>query len=72
MMSQAPPKRRRRWFRFSLRSLLIFVAVAGVWLGQKANRAQKQSRAVEAIAKWGGTVNFDYESEGLKQPAYPA
>ena len=71
-MTEPPAKPRRRWLQFSLRSLLLVFTIASVWMGTKANRAHKQSRAVEAITKWGGTVSYDYESDGSKQPAYPA
>ena len=71
-MTEAPTKSRRRWLRFSLRTLLVLIAIGCVWLGPKANRAQRQHRAVEAIRKLGGTVNYDYESDGSEQPPYPA
>ncbi len=71
-MTETTTKPRRRWLRFSLRTLLVVIAVGCVWLGSIANRAQKQRRAVEVITNLGGTVNYDYESDGLKRPAYPA
>ena len=41
-----PPKRKRRWFQFSLRSLLIVVTVIGIWtpLLMKAAEAIHQAR----------------------------
>jgi hypothetical protein len=61
-----PPKRKRRWFQFSLRSLLIFVAICAIpcgWFGARMERATKQKAAVEAIVKAGGSVRYDYERD---------
>jgi hypothetical protein len=36
-----PPKRRRRWFQFSLRTLMIFTlvcAIGATWLGRNIER----------------------------------
>jgi Leucine-rich repeat (LRR) protein len=55
-----------RWFRFSLRTLLVLVTMAGAgfgWLGMKMRQAQRQKEAVEAIQKLGGVVTFDYEED---------
>jgi len=38
-------KRKRRWFQFSLRSVLIFVLLVSIglsWLGVKLERARRQ------------------------------
>ena len=59
-MSDAPVKR-RRWFRFSLRALLVVMTVLCVWLGFKVNAARRQREAVAAILKAGGTVAYDYQ-----------
>jgi Leucine Rich repeat len=74
----APPNRKRRWFQFSLRSLLIVVvsvAIPCVWLGRTAWRKRKETRAIDSIDRSGGTVLFDYEieadrsrSEGARPP----
>src|SRR5260221_801163 len=59
-----PPKRKRRWFQFSLRALMIFtivVAVACGWFGAKLERARNQKSAVEAILKNGGSIAYDYQ-----------
>jgi hypothetical protein len=37
-MTETKPK--RRWFRFSLRALLVFTTVLCVWLGFKVNAAR--------------------------------
>ena len=56
--------RRRRWYTFSLRSLLIFTVIAGFgfgWLGLKVKEARDQRLAVEAIEKLEGAVFYDYQ-----------
>ena len=59
-----PPKRKRRWFQFSLRTLLIFMlvcAVACAWLGRMIEQKRRERGAVEAIRKAGGSVLYDYQ-----------
>jgi hypothetical protein len=59
-----PPKRNRRWFQFSLRSLMIVVAVVAVpcaWLGHKIEQKRRQRDAIEAIRRIGGRVEFGYQ-----------
>jgi hypothetical protein len=63
------PKRKRRWFQFSLRTLMIFTlicAIGSACLAPRLQRAQRQKSAVEGILKDGGVVWYDYEvnSEG--------
>jgi internalin A len=62
-MNDAPAKRRPRWFRFSLRALLVVVTVFCVWLGLETNRAFKQAAAVKRIKELGGYLQFDYERD---------
>jgi hypothetical protein len=50
-----------RWFRFSLRTLLLVIAVLCVWLGIQVNAARRQKEAVAAIQKAGGEINFDFQ-----------
>ena len=52
----------RRWFRFGLRTLLIFLTVLCVWLGFQVNAARRQHAAVQAILQAGGTVAYDYQT----------
>ena len=57
-------KPKRRWFRFSLRTLLVLMTVLGAvfgWLGVRVNRARKQREAVAWVQQLGGTVYYDYE-----------
>jgi hypothetical protein len=58
----APPKRKRRWFQFSLRTLLIGVTLLAVLLGVISFRANRQRMAVEAIKKLDGKVAYDFET----------
>jgi Leucine Rich repeat len=57
------PKTRRRWFRFSLRTMLLAVTLFCAWLGVTFNRANRQKHAVETITSHGGQVNYDYEAD---------
>src|ERR1700676_5457431 len=60
----AKPKSRRRWYQYSLRTLLIFVTLAGCalgWLGPKVQQARYQQAAVDMIARQGGCFEYDYE-----------
>ena len=60
-MSARKPK--RRFLRYSLRTMLVVVLVLSVWLGYMANQAAKQRRAVEvleAMEPW-GAVHYDYK-----------
>ncbi len=72
------PKRKRRWFQFSLRSLMIFTAIFAVlfgWLGSRFEQKRRQRAAAEAIVKAGGQVNYDYGrvegKPGYWKPAEP-
>ena len=58
------PKRKRRWFRFSLKTMLIVIMLMGGllgWIAKETVRAERQRRAVETIEKANGEVWYDYE-----------
>jgi hypothetical protein len=58
------PKRKRRWFQFSLRALLTFTAIFALafgWLGSKIEQKRRQRIAAQEIAKNAGSVSYDYE-----------
>ena len=64
-----PPKRKRRWFQFSLRSLLIVVVIVAIpcaWLGWKIDQKRRECEAVAAIIKAGGIVVYDYQKPSRK------
>ena len=54
-------KPRRRFWRFSLKTLLILLTLFCLWLGTLASSANRQKRAVEAIQLSGGEFNYDYQ-----------
>jgi hypothetical protein len=59
-----PLKRKRRWFQFSLRTLMIVVtvfAIVGGWFGAKMARARRQQATVEAVRKSVGWVGYKYQ-----------
>jgi hypothetical protein len=69
-----PPKRKCRWYQFSLRSLLLAVTACAIWLGWYANRVHRQHAAVLAVLDLGGTVAYDYqivETQGGRFMFYP-
>jgi hypothetical protein len=60
----AKARRRPRWLRYSLRTLLVLVLVVSLplaWLGFKMKQAADRAAAVERIRKLGGTVIYDYQ-----------
>ncbi len=57
-----PTKRKRRWFQFSLRSLMIFTAIVAVefgWLGSKIAKKRQEQALVAGIREHGGGVEYD-------------
>ena len=61
-------KPRRRWFQFSLRTVLIGVTVAACgmgWLGVRVKDARKQAAAVTAVEKLGGFVCYDFQADSM-------
>ncbi len=50
-----------RWWRFSLRGMLLAVTLVCIWLSVQVNSARRQRQAVEAILKAGGGISFDYQ-----------
>ena len=66
-----PSKPRRRWFQYSLRTLLVLVTVLCVWLAVTANRARKQREAVAAIEAVGGVVYYEYQTKSGQKPPGP-
>jgi hypothetical protein len=55
------PLSKKRFWRFSLRTLLILLTLFCVWLGMLASSARRQKRAVEAIQQSGGQFCYDYQ-----------
>lgn len=67
---------KRRWARFSLRSLLLLVTVLGVWMGNQVNRVRRQKEAFAAIREAGGSIEYDWsrqtDASGLPPDGPPA
>lgn len=63
-LSKNSPTPKRRWFRFSLKTLLIVVVLSSLllgWLGLEIQQAERQSQAVEEIQKTGAWVVYDWD-----------
>ena len=59
------PRRKRRWFQFSLRTLLIVTTLLAVGTGllsQRIARKRKEWDAVQAILRFGAAVRFDRDT----------
>jgi hypothetical protein len=54
------PKPRRRWFRFSIRSLLLLVVLIAIPLALKVNQVHHQRLVVAELRKLKVLVAFDY------------
>ncbi len=64
MTANAALKSRRRFLRFSLRTLLICMIVVGFglgWLGWKVHQARKQRQVVVWVQEMGGRVLYDFQ-----------
>ncbi|MEX2142885.1 MAG: hypothetical protein WD894_26750 [Pirellulales bacterium] len=55
------PPPRRRWTRFSLRTLLILITVLSVWLGVKVDQARRQKRAVDTLRALGAEIAYEHQ-----------
>jgi hypothetical protein len=71
LADMAAPKPKRRWFQYSLRTLLVFVTVCAIpcsWLAVKLRQAERQREAATAIERLGGKVTWDSKASG--QPGW--
>jgi Leucine-rich repeat (LRR) protein len=57
-----PPKRRRRWFAYSLRTLIVLVTIIALWLGWWVHSAREQQKAIAAIRAAGGGTSYDFQA----------
>jgi hypothetical protein len=59
--------RKKRWFRFSMRTMLVLTLAFGVWLGIKVREARQQKAAVEWVQQEDGAVVYKYQIDNLLQ-----
>jgi hypothetical protein len=62
MNGSPKPKEKGRWYQFGLRTLLVFILVAGVgfgWLGVRVQQSRKHQAAVAKLQESGATITFD-------------
>ncbi len=74
-MVDATPNTRRRWLQFSLRFLLLLIAVVAIPLAWKVNRVRNQRAVLAEIQRLGGGALYDYERNynvGLSSRAGPS
>ena len=61
-MAEPETKHRRRWFQFSLRSLMLFMfvcAVASAWVGSKLDETRREQVVVAGTEPlWVGSVEY--------------
>ena len=53
--------KRRRWYQFSLRTLLIVVTLSAIplgWVGWKLEQARRERAAIAWVEEMGGRVQF--------------
>lgn len=48
-------------FRFSLRTLLVLLTLASLWLGWHVHESRQQQEAVRAIRNHGGWIRYDFQ-----------
>ena len=69
-MTAASPKG-RRWFRVSLRTLLVLITAFGVWLGFQVAAARKQRNALQSLQASGGwSFDFGYQCTPLPSTSF--
>ena len=61
-------QRKPRFFRYSLRTLLLVMTVACLWMGLTVKRARDRKQAVEVIRDQGGFVRYEHETRQFDPP----
>lgn len=70
-ISMTTEKPKRRWYQFSLRTLLVFMLLFSIgmsWFAVKLQQARKQREIVQVITELGGGVSYDYGLEAFPSP----
>ena len=65
------PKRKLRWYQYSLGSLMLLTHVVSLgmsWFAARMKAARQQKAAVEGLEKFGGQVLYDYEVDQSGNP----
>lgn len=58
--NEAPPaSRKRRWFRFRLRTLLVLMTLLCVWMGWLMVGVERQRRVVATLSKYNAELGFN-------------
>jgi Leucine-rich repeat (LRR) protein len=66
----AKPKRKRRWFQYSLRTFLLLITIFAIWFGWLTNNARNQREAVSWVRANSGVVWYDYENNKPPGPTW--
>ena len=73
-MNEQSPKSGRRWLRFSLRSLMLLVAIVSIplgWMAWQVNRVRNQRLIVAELSSVGGQVIYSYRSQQMRPQEPP-
>ena len=62
------PRKPRRWFQYSLRTLLILTTVVAALFAWWSDRGRQQRAAVAAIKVAGGNITYDFEAQNFSAP----
>ena len=79
MQTESPkadqPKRKRRWYQFSLRTLMIFTLLCAIpcaWLGRRIERKSRERAAIKEVTAKFGRAQYDYEIANSREANGPA
>jgi hypothetical protein len=65
-------RRKRRWFQFSLRTMLLAVLVVSMllsWVACEMQEGTRQRAALQAVKELGGRVNYDHPNRKTTRSA---